>query len=68
MYELAQDSKASTHPAPADIASAPSTRIAKTTPWTFCRQVIPNLPLCFSNYARSETKYRWIPVHLRTQA
>ena len=42
-----------------------------TTTWitcTFLSHVIPNLPLCFSNYARSGTKYDVGPLNLIVQA
>src|SRR5204863_8858063 len=59
--------KASTHSAPAASASATSTSNETTTPWILNRQVIPNLPLCFSNYVRSGTKYDEIRTYLIIQ-
>jgi len=50
--------------------SASTTRTMTTTCtlWTFLSHVIPNLPLCFSNYARSDTKYDETQVNLIVQA
>jgi len=47
----------SVQPAPEAAANAPSATVANTTLWTFNLHVIPNLPLCFSNYAWPGTKY-----------
>jgi len=47
----------SVQPAPEAAANAPSPTVANTTLWTLNLHVIPNLPLCFSNYARPGTKY-----------
>jgi hypothetical protein len=48
-------------------ASNESTTKTMTTVWTFLNHVIPNLPLCFSNYARSDTEYDAVPVNLIVQ-
>jgi hypothetical protein len=49
-------------------ASNERTTATMTTAWTFLSHVIPNLPLCFSNYARSDTEYDAGPVNLIVQA
>ena len=43
--------------APEAIASSARIRTEVNTPWTLKRHVIPKIPLCFSNYARSGSKY-----------
>ena len=47
----------SVQPAPEAAANAPNATVANTTLWTLNLHVIPNLPLCFSNYVRPGTKY-----------
>ena len=49
-------------------ATNENTTRTMTTTWTFLSHVIPNLPLCFSNYARSDTEYDVAPVNLIVQA
>jgi hypothetical protein len=50
--------------APSATANAARTRTATNTPWTLRRHVIPDIPLCFSNYARSDSKYAANPADL----
>lgn len=52
----------------AGITKIAKTSTTMTTTWTFLSQVIPNLPLCFSNYARSGAKYGVVQVNLIVQA
>src|SRR5207247_11170046 len=55
---------ASTQFAPTARATATRTTSTRTTPWTLYRHVIPNIPLCFSNYARSCPKYGCVQPYL----